>query len=297
MSYDDVTFILGQPSVKRFVWEAEVCLTSLFALLPEAKVVMVWDKTDVDGVLELSQKFPKVKMFLYDDERQDKSYPATTRPYLFCRLFSHNPKLETGNYIQIETDIIFRQLPKLPELDGDSVFGADCGGYIDYDYLRTRKNGEMIIDGMAEILSVDRKLIERTPGIGAQYFYSNPTADLWWHIWQDSNLIKRFLDPIDSDIQKWTAEMWAQVYNFAKDGYSVAIDKEFNHCTPTDNIDMWDQRNILHNAGVVGEGAHGLFYKGGYTHQSPFNEDLSWVRRDKVGWHYARAIEKAARNL
>jgi hypothetical protein len=284
-------FLLGQPAQTRFIWESEVLLTNIRNLDKDVEIIMVFDDQNPEAVAKLRDKY-NIQTFEYKDERADKSYAASTRPYLFWRYFSEDASREKGTYFQIETDIIFRELPKIPKLKGKMCIGSDCGGYLDYNYYITRDNGQQIVDGFCSLLNIDEQLIKDTPGIGAQYVYSNPTAQLWWHIWQDSDILYRFINTIEGNVQRWTMEMNAQLYNFAKFGWEVEIESELEFCRPTDNVKMWDAVKILHNAGVIGELGDFLFYKGKYIFDTPFQEDLSWVRRDKAGWHYARAIEK-----
>ena len=285
---------MGQPALPRYQWELDTAITSIRELT-DMPIVLLFTDYDQSVIDHFTGRYPNLEIHSYPDQRDDRNYPATTRPYLIWRYLEEDSSRERETYLQLDSDIILRAMPILPQLGKNEIIGADCGGYIDYQYLRTRRNGEVIVDNFAKILNIDRSLIENTPGIGAQFCYSNPTARLWWHIWQDSDLLYQYLETVDSDIQRWTAEMWSQLYNFAKYGWRIGICHELDHCTPTDNIEMWEHRNILHNAGVVGEGAAGLVYKGKYVTESPFTEDLSWVRRDKAGWHYARAIENAAR--
>ena len=286
-------YILGQPAAPRFLWEAEVFLTNLLSLDPDADVIMIFDTQNTTAVARLRDKYG-IEIHEYPDLRDDKSYAASTRPYLFWKYFSEDPEREKGQYIQVETDIIFRELPKLPVLRGKEIIGGDCEGYVGYEYNASRILGKEIIDGFSRILNMTKAQIADVPGIGAQFAFSNPTADLWWHIYMDSNLLWHFINSprlATSNIQRWSVEMLAQLYNFAKYGWDVAIDHELDHCTPTDNIEMWEHRKILHNAGVIGEGAAGLFYKGKYINRSPFTDDLSWVRKDRCSYEYVKAIK------
>lgn len=268
-------------------------LTNLLSLDPNADIVMVFDTQNPGEVARLRDKYG-IETHEYKDERNDKSYAASTRPYLFWKYFSEDPERERGTYFQIETDIIFKQLPEIPELGDKEIIGADCDGYVGYNYNITRVLGRQIMDGYVEIMNMSEDAIKETPGVGAQFVYSNPTAQLWWHIYMDSNILWHFINSprlAESNIQRWSQEMLAQLYNFKKFGWEVSINHELDHCTPTDNIEMWQHRNILHNAGVIGEDAKGLFYKGKYITGNPFNDDLSWVRQDRCSIKYVEAIK------
>ena len=102
-----------------------------------------------------------------------------------------------------------------------------------------------------------------------------------------------FIEPVQSNVQKWTAEMWAQLYNFVKFGWDVRISDELSFCRPTDPIEDYQKVKILHNAGVTAALSTSLFYKGGHIQASPFGKDFSWVDKQKASWHYTEAIKAA----
>ena len=233
---------------------------------------------------------------MYEDTRADKSYAPTVRPFLWYCYLSEDKQRETETYFQIDADIIFRELPDFTKIPvSEKVwYGSDCGGYIDYEYLRTRQKGDYIVDSFSELLEVPRYAIEMTPGAGAQWLMKNPTADYWLKVYNDCNRLWKFLQGVDSDIQKWTAEMWAQLYNAPAFGIEQHISKELDFCRPTDPVQMWGMTKILHNAGVVDEGASSLFYKGKYVDHTPFGENFDWVRRDHCSIYYVEAIKKVA---
>src|SRR5690606_7198233 len=96
-------------------------------------------------------------------------------------------------------------------------------------------------------------------------------------IWQTSQRMYDFLDPLGSDVQKWTAEMWGELYTLVAMGWEVKISPELAFCRPTDPIEEWDKVKILHNAGVTPIQSTQLFFKGKYLETQPFGEDFSWV--------------------
>lgn len=291
-------YLLAQPANIRFQWELDVLLTNLRSMDQETSVVLLFLEENPRTVSHFQGRYPNLEIHSYSDDREKKNYPATIRPYLVWRYLLENPEAEQEDYFQVDSDIIFRELPdfsKMP-LNGRVCWASDCSGYIDYQYLITREMGEYIVENFSGILNISVEKLRITPGGGAQWIIARPTAQLWWHIWQDSQIIYDFLWPLKSNIQKWTAEMWAELFNLVKFGWEVKISPELDFCRPTDSIKMWEMVKILHNAGVVGESAASLFFKGKYVNKSPFGEDLSWVRRDKAGKKYAEAIERVYNN-
>lgn len=285
-------YLLAQPALLRFQWELDIALTNIRSLDKTTPIVLLFTEDDMDVVEHFKGHYEHLEIHHYPDERIKRNYPPTTRPYLVYRYLKEDPARERETYFQIDSDVIFREAIDFATLDiqPKEVVASDCSGYIDYNYLVSRQMGEYIVDKFAEILNISVEKIATTPGGGAQWLMSQPTAQLWWHIWQDSDNLYDFLEPLDSNIQKWTAEMWAQLFNLVKFGYKVRIHPELDFCRPTDNIKMWDMVKILHNAGVVGPSAQSLFFKGAYDKVTPFGEDFSWVRRDKAGLKYVEAL-------
>lgn len=293
-------YLLAQGAQFKYQWELDVVLTNLLSLDPKADIVCLFMRLEghpCDSVYDyILRRYPQIEVLMYDDLRVDKFYIANIRPYLWYCYLSENPEREKETYFQIESDIIFRKLPDFKKIPVTPTqwYGSDCGGYIDYQYLKSCTRGEEIVNGFANIIDINRKAIETTPGAGAQWIICEPSADYWLKVHQDCQKLYMYLQPIDSNIQKWTAEMWAQLYNGPYFGIDYNLTRELDFCRPTDDVKMWDQVNILHNAGVIGDQSQFLFYKGDFKYNDimPFNDDLSWVRRDKASIKYVDAIKK-----
>lgn len=288
-------FILAQPSIKRFQWELEVLLTNLKSLGNEHEVVLLFSKPDgeiYDSTVPsyLANKYG-CSVFVYDDKRENKRYIPSIKPYLFYRYLDEDSAREQESYFYIDSDLLFRELPDFATLGANEQtwVGSDCHSYIDYNYIVNCRQGPKIAAKLAEITGITLDQMKATPGAGAQWLITNPTAEFWLRVYKDSNKIYEYLEFVNSDIQKWTAEMWAQIFGTVRIGKTVTISKEIDFCMPTDNISRWDEVKILHNAGVTGSGE--MFFKGQYVHHQPFGEDFSAVRRDKASFRYVEAVE------
>lgn len=289
-------YLLAQPANIRFSWELDVFLTNLRSLDKNTPVVLLFLREQSSVVQHFVDRYPNLEIHEYADKRERKNYIPTIRPYLVCNYLKENPSREKEDYFQLDSDIIFRKLPdfsKMP-LNSQICYASDCEGYMGYHYLMTRKNGPKIVDKFSEILFIPRDIFNSIPGVGAQWLIYKPTAQLYWHIWQDSQILYDFLKPIDSDIQKWTAEMFAQLYNLVKFGWYTIPSDELTFCRPTDNVLQYYKYKILHNAGVTAELSDKLFFKGKYTTHTPFSENLSWVDKTKASIKYVEAIQKVA---
>lgn len=289
--------MLAQSALLRFQWELDVVLTNILGHDPKAEIICLFALHDANGqptVDHITARYPTVEVHTYEDSRLDKSYPASVRPFLWYCYLTEDSKREKDTYFQIDCDVIFRELPDWSKIKySPKVWvGSDCGQYIDYGYLKNVEQGEYIVDKFAEIIGIDRTDIENTDGAGAQWLLCEPTSDYWLDVYNASNNLHHFLNPIQSNIQKWTAEMWAQLLCSYKYGIKQVISKELDFCRPTDHVKMYEMTKILHNAGVVGELANSLFYKNKYYDRTPFGENFDYVYRDKAGWHYVQALKK-----
>lgn len=282
--------ILAQPSVKRFQWELEVLLTNI-KQFGNFDVVLLFTRHDDTVPQYLADKYG-VQCFVYADNRDDKRYIPSVRPYLLWRYLAQDPTREQETYFYIDSDVIFREMPDFATLgfDANTWVGSDCSGYLDYGYIATRKNGPAIAEQMATICGITVDQMKGVPGIGAHIVMTNPTARFWLRAYEDSNKLYDYFNYLDSDIQKWTAEMWAQLWGMVREGKTVKAPSEMDFCMATDNIKMWDIVKIMHNAGVTG--SDDMFFKGNYADKVPFGENFDHVRHDKVSRKYVEAIEK-----
>lgn len=195
----------------------------------------------------------------------------------------------------MDSDVIFRKkldFRRLP-VKSDVWFCSDCNGYLNLDYIRQCKNGKQVLKEMAKIVRVTPESLEtinKNSG-GAQWLIKDPIAKYWKKVYEDSNKLFNYFKDLDSNIQKWTAEMWSQLWNMLYFNIGPKVSDEMNFCWATDPIKEWDKNKIMHNAGVTKKHKD-LFFKGVYVDKTPFDEDLSFVDKKKVSYKYVQAIEK-----
>lgn len=286
--------VMCQPSIKRFEWELDVAISNL-KKHNITDVVLLFAEFDHSVFLNLKNKFPYLDIYTYKDDREDSSYIPSIKPYLWYRFLSENPGFENEDFLYIDSDVIFREMIDFNNFTQDNKwYGSDCTGYLGYDYILKTQNGEKIISEMAKIVGVNLSDIKKIKNncIGAQLIVKKPKAKYWKKVYEDSNKLYHYFEEIDSDIQKWTAEMWSQLWNMIYFDIEPKSDDEFDFSWATDNIEEWHKKKIYHNAGVT-PNTDDLFFKGKYTNASPFNDDLSFVNNDKCSYHYVKAIEYA----
>lgn len=289
-------YVYAQSADLRFKWELDVALTNLYGLDPQAKVVVLFLMTEgsdpeVDSYIR--DKYPQAEVHSYSDGRIKTSYLATIRPYLWVMYLSEYRNREGDTYFQVESDVIFRRLPdfsKIPLTKSD-WYASDCSSYIAYNpYLKGLKNSDEIVNGMARLTRITRQQLEETAGVGAHWLMKKPTAGYWLNVLESCDSLYEFLTITPSNIQRWTAEMWAQLYGAVAFGKTWHTSEELNFSMANDSVIKYERCNIMHNSGATSE-MPGLFYKGAYIDKTPFRDDLSWVDKNKASSKYVEAIK------
>lgn len=257
----------------------------------DLEVILLFKEKDFTVPLHFRNKWG-CSVFTFADTRDDRGYIANIRPWLLWQYFEQNPAAQAETYFYIDSDIIFREWIDFSQMkiDDKIINGSDVDGYIGYDYIEQCKNGPEILAKMAEICGTNLTAMEAVPGIGAHLVLKNTRADFWKRCYYDSNKIYHYLSSLDSNIQKWTSEMWAQQWGWVREGYELLTPKELDFCRPTDPVAEYDTVKILHNAGVVAYG-DGYFFKGLYDKTSPIGMDFSDIRTDKATIKYVEAIK------
>lgn len=283
--------ILIQPAIPRFQWELEVLLTNI-RQFTDMEVVMLFKEKNFTVPLHFEKKWG-CSVFTFADKRDQTDYIPSIRPWLWWQYLAQHPEAEQETYLYIDSDVIFREWPDFATLPVDTKrwFGSDCSGYIGADYLLKCEKGPEIVENMARICGITVDQLKATPGAGAQWVIKNPTAAFWERAYNDSNAIHNYFKTLDSNVQKWTAEMWAQLFGMTREGIEVIIDHEqLDFCMATDPIEKWDTTKIMHNAGVTDSAE--LFYKGNYIDRVPFGENFDYVNPAKCSSKYVEAIKK-----
>lgn len=203
---------------------------------------------------------------------------------------------EQEDYLYVDSDILFREWLDFSKLSADpnTWSASECKGYVDYEYIRSRRNGEAIAERMAAICGITMEQLRAAPGVGAQWVMKHPTAEYWDRVERDCNELYGFFNSgdFDSDLQTWTADMWAHLYGAIRMGKEIELSREMDFCVATDPVEKYDEVKIYHNAGVTNDLAKDHFFKGQYKAASPFNDDLSHVRTDKATIKYVQALRK-----
>ena len=115
------------------------------------------------------------------------------------------------------------------------------------------------------------------------------TYELWEKIYLDCvPLYKQMHDyhkrhPISpGEIQFWTAEMWSLLWNLWYFGKETKVTKDLDFSWATDDIRVYEQRPILHMAGVTDNLKTKKFYKGDFINVNPLDK----LREDETFFDY-----------
>lgn len=285
-------YILCQPAITRFKWELEVCLTNLKSLGIK-DIVLLFSDHDSSIPIYFEEKY-NVEVHVYKDDRDDKEYIPSIKPYLWWKYLEEDSSREDDRYFYLDSDVIFTKkinLRKMPSKQ-DVWYCSDCNHYLNLDYIRSCKNGEQILTEMAKIVNVTVESLEtiNNNSGGAQWILKSPKAIYWEKVYRDSNRLYRYFKGVDSTIQKWTAEMWAQLWNLMYFNIGPKAHDELNFCFATDPMEKLKTVKILHNAGVTEKDIK-LFFKGKYDTTEPFEDDFSFVDESRCSAAYVKAIE------
>lgn len=285
--------VMCQPAINRFKWELEVSINNLMEH-GYNDIMLLFTQDDLSVVEYFINEYPTIDVHAYSDRRKDKFYHPGVKPYLWMKHLEAHPEDEIGEYMYIDSDVIFRERLDHAKLNPTSKlwYCSDCTNYLGYDYIMSRTNSYSLIKEMASIVgvSVDSiKELGQNAG-GAQWIIKDPTFAYWEKVYKNSSELYMCMQRSNSNIQIWTAEMWSQLWNMIYFGIKPRTDSELEFSWSTDPIDCWYQTKIYHNAGVTSDRTD-LFFKGQYVNRTPFDEDLSFVNDKMCSIKYVEAIK------
>ena len=315
-----ISVICVQPCITYYAWQIEVMLHNFASLnmqVFDIRCLFAYNKTESDWeekvaiIKKVEEKYKLIaKFFYYEDTREYPiSYISSIRPNVLKQHFREYPELKNRTIFYHDCDILFTKFPEFIRdcsEDDDNWYVSDTKSYIGYKYIVSK--GESVLDKMCDIVGISKKVVKENEDQsgGAQYimkgvdwvFFEKMERDcekLFKEINSYSNSKKRE-DPTYHELQIWCADMWAMLWGAWMRGYKTKIIPEMDFCWATDDIHIWDERNIFHNAGVVDGQKSTLFYKGEFTNQLPYGTDLDKYNKTKASWKYVQVIKEVKEN-
>lgn len=288
----DIVFVSAQPDVPYFHWQIKLYVHNFIenGINPQqihVVLAIVHGKTEPStGALELYDL--GINIHFFEDLRSVKSYIPSIKPFLISKWLEKNPEYGKCFFLH-DADIIFRELPNFENLlDNNICYLSDTIGYIGYNYIvdccrryeKKHPNSEknQLLKEMASVIGIDTNIIkinQKNSG-GGQYIIKNTDFKFWEKVYNDCTpLYKQMLSyqrrfPINpGQIQFWTAEMWALLWNLWFFGLETKITEELDFSWATDTIEKYNTKPILHMAGVTEDLKSKKFFKGEYINLDP----------------------------
>lgn len=286
-------YIMAQPAVVRFEWEVKVAIYGLLkAGILKEDIVILFSRHKESVISEIRNL--GVNVHVYSDNRVDFEYIPSLKPYLMHRYLEEDVSRENETYFFMDSDVIVKEQPETDSYLRGVWYGSDCGGYLNYDYIVQCDNGFNILKDMSEIVGVSIEDIKsmNNNSIGAQYIISQPSSEYFKKVYEDSIKLWKYIKDKDTNYQKWCQEMVATLWNMPLFDVMPRAKKEMEFTWATDSIEKWNKNKIYHNAGVTND-MKDMFFKGNYVNKDPFNEDFSYVDKNKASYEYTKLITEA----
>jgi hypothetical protein len=301
-------YISTQPAIDYYTWQVEVMIHNFLKNGVNGNhidIVSSYKGTVPDNWRKLQNKYNYIRFFFYEDTRVDSIYPVTIRPHLLKKHFAEHPYLVDDAIMYHDTDIVFTKPVNWDHYLHDDVwYGSDVIGYLGSKYIQSKKYG--VYERMCDIVGLEESIPEENElnTIGAQIIMKNTTVEYWEKVEKDCELLYQFFcDHLKAfperclnnyhPIQKWTAEMWALLWNAWKFGHVTKIADDMDFSWPMHNLDSWEKHFIFHNAGVIAKTAveDKMFFKGNYVDgKLPFDIRLEDFDENKCTYKYVQEI-------
>lgn len=304
----NIRYVCCQPAIEYYAWQIEVMIDNflhhgisandidIICAVNNGIVPLSWEK--------LANKYP-CRFFFYEDTRINKIYQPSIYFTMMKQHMLNHPELENEVLFLHDSDIIFTRKPSFDFAKHDNIwYLSDTKSYICYDYILSK--GVDVYNRMTDIIGIDKlipKLLNNAAG-GAQYIVKHTNYDFWDKVERDSIRLyqdflhneKHYVKKHDGDfpIQKWTAGMWALLWNAWLHGHETIVDKRLDFGWSTDDISSIDKYSILHNAGVTASNAN-LFYKGNYMYKYPYFLNLN-LDVKRASWYYYQQVKITEEN-
>lgn len=297
-------YICAQPANQYYLWQVEVMINNFLSMginPNQMDILLGYDTIIPEEWSILQQHYNTVRFFFYKDTRTDKSYIPSIYFNLMKQHILAHPELKDEVLFTHDSDIVFTKPVNFRYLEeGDAWYISDTKSYLNYDYIQSK--GDDIYQDMCEIVGIDKripKLMNSNTG-GAQYIVKNTTYSFWNKVEEDSIKLYQYFCKKEPHwkgegypIQKWTAGMWAYMWNAWELGHETVIHKALDFGWSSSHISDIDKYSILHNAGIVDD-SNNLFFKGNYINKLPYGEDLN-INLDYASYFYWEEVQRTAK--
>lgn len=307
----NLRYICCQPAETYFTWQIEIMIYNFLSVgIRKEDIHIVNSAKEVPPEWKrLEEKYKGVTFAYYPDTREWHGYQPSIYFNALKQHLEANPWLEKKVLFLHDSDILFTRKPDFEVFENDNIcYLSDTISYIGADYIlsKKRQGTETQFEDMCAIVGVDSEKVksEQKNSGGGQYIIKGATFEMFDKIEKDSIKIYQFLskkEPFwkkqhetDYPIQKWTAGMWAFLWNLWYFKKEVKVDERLAFSWATSDFKDIEKYTIFHNAGVV-DATEGLFHKLSYRFKTPYNEDLK-LSKDKASFWYYKWVQLVAKN-
>jgi hypothetical protein len=244
----------------------------------------------------------KVKAYGVKDTRKYKNYTCSLTGFVLSEVFKQIPELCDETFFYIDPDVLLSKKIITKKMINNKIwYLSDTKSYLDSKYIKSKSVD--LFNEMCDIVGIDPKIVEKNDlnAGGAQYLLKNVDSKFWEKVYDDCEKLYKHMSDTEHlycpehPIQKWTAEMWAVLWNCWLFGHKSKIIKELNFSWATDNISNVEKLSIYHNAGVVDQ--KDLFNKGSFANKHPFNENFDYVDKNRGSYFYITEILNTKNNF
>lgn len=299
-------FLIAQPNNSYFLWQMLVQINNFRRYGLEEDLIYVIGNTNKDGerILQkiINSGLCDCQFYIYNDTRKNSRYPSSLRPHLLSKFFNEHPYMSDEVFFYTDPDVLFTKEIDFTKYEHDDVwYLSDTISYIGANYIKSK--GEKLLDEMCDIVNISREIVENNQqnSGGAQYILKNINSEYWDKVYKDCEALYIHMDKTSNiytpnhPIQKWTADMWAVLWNAWYFGNETKIVNEFDFAWATDHVSKWEKCSIFHNAGVVRANDEKHFSK--IAHQtSPFNKELT-ADENNCSYNYIKEIKDTEKNF
>lgn len=297
-------YICAQPATQYYGWQIDIMLYSFITVginIEDVHIVCAIHGKIDPYFTKLMKKYPNVLFSFYEDNRYDKEYISSIRPYILKKHFTVYPELENEIIFYHDSDIVFTKPLNIEQfLDNNICYLSDTISYIGYEYIKSK--GDDVLNLMLNIVGIDEDIVKNNQinSGGAQYLLKKIDKYFWYDVENDSTRLYKEISILNKEkkqnnknyheLQIWCADMWAVLWNLWKRNKKTEVVKEMDFSWATSKIQDWHKNAIYHNAGIT-ETNEGMFFKGKYIDKLP---DLNLnINKEKCSYNYYKLIQQA----
>ncbi len=307
-------YVTAQPDNSYFFWQLEVQLYNFKRMgvdMNKVHHIFISQSPMSDEYKQYKSSHPEINIHFYPDTRESKGYIPSQAFNGIKQFLAEYPDLQKEQLFYHDADILFRELPDFNKFNSnDTWYLSDTNCYINADYIKTKGDG--ILEQMCAVVGITPEAVEaiNEDSGGAQHIICGTTPEFWHKVEKDSEALYQYMEGAEdywtseyqkktvepkedyTYIQKWTAGMWSLLWNGVLLGKKMKVVKpDLDFCFATDDIEIYREKPIFHNAGVCDSDKHRLFFKGDYINKSPFGVDFSYVDKNCASYIYVQEIQ------